>query len=228
MNNPQRSPASMQATNRRKAPRNGVGCLLAFAAVLIALMIGVVVWGPRLLDQVAGRPGVTSFSLQASPSADALATRSAQEITQLNSYGWVDQPSQIAHIPIDRAIALVAERGLPVGSANPTVAVTDVLTAAAPIDLTNVNYVDNVLPIFEQHCGECHGADDPEEQLELTRYRSAMVGSQNGPVIVPGDPDGSYLVKMVVSKKMPKKGPPLSQSEIDTIIAWIKAGAPEQ
>jgi len=33
---------------------------------------------------------------------------------QLNSYGWVDQPAGVAHIPIDRAIDLIAERGLPV------------------------------------------------------------------------------------------------------------------
>lgn len=33
---------------------------------------------------------------------------------QLNSYGWVDQQAGIAHIPIERAINLIVERGLPV------------------------------------------------------------------------------------------------------------------
>lgn len=33
---------------------------------------------------------------------------------QLNSYGWVDEQAGIAHIPIERAIDLIAERGLPV------------------------------------------------------------------------------------------------------------------
>ena len=36
---------------------------------------------------------------------------------QLNSYGWVDQSAGVAHIPIDRAMDLVVERGLPVRSA---------------------------------------------------------------------------------------------------------------
>lgn len=31
----------------------------------------------------------------------------------LNSYGWVDQNARVAHIPIGRAMELIAERGLP-------------------------------------------------------------------------------------------------------------------
>lgn len=36
-----------------------------------------------------------------------------QEEQTLNSYGWVDQQAGVARIPIDRAMALVAQRGLP-------------------------------------------------------------------------------------------------------------------
>jgi hypothetical protein len=35
------------------------------------------------------------------------------EEEQLNSYGWVDQNAGVVHIPIDRAMQLVAQRGLP-------------------------------------------------------------------------------------------------------------------
>ena len=31
----------------------------------------------------------------------------------LNSYGWVDEKAGVARIPIDRAISILAERGLP-------------------------------------------------------------------------------------------------------------------
>ncbi|HXF60651.1 MAG TPA: c-type cytochrome domain-containing protein, partial [Caldilineaceae bacterium] len=99
--------------------------------------------------------------------------------------------------------------------------------AAPPVDPETVSFQDHVLPIFEQHCAECHGPEDPEEQLEVTNYRTLMMGSQNGPVIEPGNPEESYLVEMVVEGKMPKEGEPLSQREIDTIIAWIEAGAPD-
>jgi len=36
-----------------------------------------------------------------------------QEEQTLNSYGWVDQQAGVARIPIDRAMALLAQRGLP-------------------------------------------------------------------------------------------------------------------
>jgi hypothetical protein len=32
---------------------------------------------------------------------------------KLTSYGWVDKPGGIAHVPIDRAKAMIAEKGLP-------------------------------------------------------------------------------------------------------------------
>ena len=44
---------------------------------------------------------------------------------QLNSYGWVDEKAGVAHIPIDHAMDLLAQRGLPVyqpGKANPDAA----------------------------------------------------------------------------------------------------------
>jgi len=36
-----------------------------------------------------------------------------QEEQKLNSYGWVDQNAGVMRIPIDRAMQLVAQRGLP-------------------------------------------------------------------------------------------------------------------
>jgi hypothetical protein len=33
---------------------------------------------------------------------------------QLNSYGWVDDKAGVAHIPIERAMELIVQRGLPV------------------------------------------------------------------------------------------------------------------
>jgi hypothetical protein len=37
---------------------------------------------------------------------------------QLNSYGWVDESAGVAHIPIEHAMELIAQRGLPVCSQN--------------------------------------------------------------------------------------------------------------
>jgi len=43
-----------------------------------------------------------------------------RDVKRLNSYGWLDQKAGTAHIPIDRAIAILAEKGLPeVGKVDP-------------------------------------------------------------------------------------------------------------
>ncbi|MGH7940901.1 MAG: hypothetical protein ACREE6_07120 [Limisphaerales bacterium] len=44
--------------------------------------------------------------------AERLALYAAQE-QKLNSYGWEDRSNGIIHIPIDRALDLIAQRGLP-------------------------------------------------------------------------------------------------------------------
>ena len=53
--------------------------------------------------------------LQAAPSDDLQQLRAREDAT-LHSYGWVDRDSGVVRIPIDRAIDLVAERGLPARS----------------------------------------------------------------------------------------------------------------
>jgi len=50
--------------------------------------------------------------LQVTPQQDLKAMRS-QEDALLHSYGWVDQKAGIVRIPIDRAMQLLVERGLP-------------------------------------------------------------------------------------------------------------------
>ena len=50
--------------------------------------------------------------LQKSPKLDLKEVRDAED-QMLSSYGWVDQPKGVVRIPIDRAIELLAQRGLP-------------------------------------------------------------------------------------------------------------------
>lgn len=50
--------------------------------------------------------------LQANPT-DALAAMRASEAEVLETYGWVSREAGVARIPIDRAMDLVLERGLP-------------------------------------------------------------------------------------------------------------------
>ncbi len=52
--------------------------------------------------------------LQVSPPRDLRALRKAEDDV-INSYGWVDRNAGRVRIPIDRAMDLIAQRGLPVG-----------------------------------------------------------------------------------------------------------------
>ncbi len=67
---------------------------------------------PNLLEQMYGRQVPPEPRLQTDPLRDLHALRAA-EAAALDSYGWVDRSAGIVHIPIDRAIELLAQRGLP-------------------------------------------------------------------------------------------------------------------
>lgn len=54
---------------------------------------------------------------------------------QLNSYGWVDEKAGVARIPIDRAMKLMVERGLPVLPADRNAAAASA-TSKAPAQKT--------------------------------------------------------------------------------------------
>ncbi len=59
----------------------------------------------------------------------------------------------------------------------------------------------------------------------MRNYTELMIGSENGPVVIPGDADGSKLVELVASQKMPKRGAKLTPSQVQLISDWINQGA---
>ena len=56
----------------------------------------------------------------------------AEEDAILTTYGWVDKEAGMARIPIDRAIEILAERGLPPSKPMPPAAAPPTPQAAAP------------------------------------------------------------------------------------------------
>ncbi|HEV3263716.1 MAG TPA: hypothetical protein VG013_43175, partial [Gemmataceae bacterium] len=50
--------------------------------------------------------------LEVTPAVDLQAVRAAEE-KELSTYGWVDQQKGVVRLPIDRAIDLLAQKGLP-------------------------------------------------------------------------------------------------------------------
>jgi mono/diheme cytochrome c family protein len=85
-------------------------------------------------------------------------------------------------------------------------------------------------PVFEARCVNCHGPLGAGKGLRLDSYEGAIVGSTDGPVLIAGDPDGSELVKRIRGESVPRMpflGPPLPPEELELIVSWVEAGMPE-
>ena len=104
-------------------------------------------------------------------------------------------------------------------------AATEAAAPTEPATASSVSFTDDILPILESRCVNCHGGDRLEEGLSVRTYGDMMSGSENGPVIVSGDAAHSKLVEMVANQKMPKRGPKLTPPQIQLIVDWVNQGA---
>ncbi len=99
----------------------------------------------------------------------------------------------------------------------------------------NVTYANDVEPIIQKHCVQCHVTGQQGAKasgLELDSYESLMKGTSLGQVINPGSAVSSSLYILISGKdkltiNMPHGNKPLSDEEIETIRVWIENGAVE-
>ncbi len=108
--------------NVRAIILTGIGIVILAAILYILLwllfealsdrQVGLHLPPPPLADRPSG-PLPPEPRLQSSPSTDLREMR-AEEDAILHSYGWVDEQAGVVRIPIERAMKLLAERGLPV------------------------------------------------------------------------------------------------------------------
>lgn len=94
------------------------------------------------------------------------------------------------------------------------------------IPQADISYSNDVYPILESRCGKCHMGSFTSENLNMETYDSLMAGSQNGAVIVAGNAKESLLARKILKGEMPKRGPKLTSAQVQIIIDWINAGAP--
>ncbi len=107
-----------------------------------------------------------------------------------------------------------------------------------PGGVTDVTWKD-VDPIFSANCRapRCHGPARPSNGYSTTSRADVLSGfSVNGPVVVVGSSDDSFLIRtlfktlrgrVTLVRKMPIDGPPLTPREIAVIADWIDQGARE-
>ena len=94
------------------------------------------------------------------------------------------------------------------------------------IPQADISYSKDVYPILKSRCGKCHMGSFTSKNLNMETYDSLMAGSQNGAVIVAGNAKESLLARKILKGEMPKRGPKLTPAQVQIIIDWINAGAP--
>ncbi|MBX3411409.1 MAG: PSD1 domain-containing protein [Pirellulales bacterium] len=96
--------------------------------------------------------------------------------------------------------------------------------AADPAALT---FEEHIRPIMRANCYHCHGnGDELAGGLDVRLKRFLVAGGESGVAITPGKRDDSYLYQRIRDGEMPPTEHKLSTSDIETIGAWIDAGAP--
>lgn len=93
------------------------------------------------------------------------------------------------------------------------------------VQAATVSFANDVLPILQNRCRNCHGGNQTEEGLALLTYDDVMKGSDNGLVVSPGNAGDSLLVELVANQKMPKRGPKLTPAQVQLLTDWVNQGA---
>ena len=104
---------------------------------------------------------------------------------------------------------------------------------AAVLTREQTDFFENkIRPILADNCYKCHStaAEKIKGELLLDSREGLLKGGESGPVIVPGDPEASLLIKAVrytdPDLQMPKNKK-LGDDQIADLVAWVKMGAPD-
>ena len=95
-----------------------VGLLLLIVITGYLMVLLMDVWANVYPTRLA-RPRASSPSSAPAPRLETYPAGDLQRVRQredsiLNAYGWIDRQAGVAHIPIERAMELTVQRGLPV------------------------------------------------------------------------------------------------------------------
>jgi uncharacterized membrane protein len=101
-----------------------------------------------------------------------------------------------------------------------------------PLAETHLNELNlGVRRIFANSCYRCHASDtDADGGLELDSEEAVMAGGDGGPIIIPGQPGDSEIIRRLTlpsghDEVMPQRGRALYNEEIELIRVWIEMGA---
>ena len=140
----------------------GLGCLVIAGVLLVGIAVIALGVVPGLPNPFGNSQAVTaSLDLDDKTSPEHLLEQREKAEAQLNNYGWVDESSGVVRIPINQAMVLVAEQGLPTGGeAVEEIAPEEALTA------TPAPEVESETPAEERPAAEEAPATPTPESAE--------------------------------------------------------------
>ena len=85
----------------------------------------------------------------------------------------------------------------------------------------------SVRPLLESKCFDCHSArsDELKGNLRLDSLEGILTGGDNGPAIVAGDVENSFLLRAIRYQEADYQMPPsgrLEDSDIRAVETWVK------
>jgi hypothetical protein len=111
-----------QDVNAFAITKFGIGLSIVIIVTMFVLWGLLTFFKARLTSEVTLLPGTNAVPtvsklppaprLQANPRTDLRSMRTEEE-QQLRGYGWIDQQHGVVRIPIERAMDILAQRGLP-------------------------------------------------------------------------------------------------------------------
>ncbi|MFA6542966.1 MAG: PSD1 and planctomycete cytochrome C domain-containing protein [Limisphaerales bacterium] len=109
------------------------------------------------------------------------------------------------------------------------------LRARAADSVVGHDFFENkIRPLLIEHCLKCHdggASEKPKGGLALNTRAGWTKGGENGPAIIPGDPDKSLLIRSIrytdKDLQMPPKGKKLSSQQVALFEEWVRLGAPD-
>ena len=99
-----------------------------------------------------------------------------------------------------------------------------------PLTNSPAYFEQQVHPILQKHCFECHGSEKAKAALRLDSVEGILIGGDSGePLFQAKQPEQSYLIQKITHKdpeeRMPPEGPGITHSELKVIKDWIERGA---
>lgn len=89
-------------------------------------------------------------------------------------------------------------------------------------------YEKKVRPALVEHCVKCHGPEKQEGGLQVDSVAAMLRGGDQGPAVMPGDPDASLLIQGVRYDDINFQMPPKGKMPAETVAAleeWVRMGA---